>query len=90
MGDPYERYTAATETIQSTLAQYVREETPLPELMFQATIGISLSNLAVAEAIHMLREQLSAQPVEITTTGSVTLDPEAVAATVRKILGRRE
>jgi len=50
--------------------------------------AIAAGLLAVAEAIHLLTEAVGSRPVEIVSNGSVTLDPEAVAQTVSRILGK--
>jgi hypothetical protein len=50
---------------------------------------IALSNLAVAESIHLLTERLHTVPV-VNTTGSLILDHKAVAAAIDAQLARRD
>jgi len=73
------QYLATTEAIQEYSNSGVRGE----DLVLDGNVVIALSNLAVAEAVHLLTAAIKVRPVEITTTGSLTLDPEKVAAALQ-------
>ena len=55
---------------------------------FTGPVLVALSNLAVAEAIHELRQQLHKVPVVVNTTGSVDLNPDAVAGALARLLNK--
>lgn len=81
------QYRAAAESVMDLL-QELRNGQRLDPLVGAA--AIALSNLAIAEAIHRVAATLGSVPVVVNSTGSVTLDPEAVAEAVNQILNRKE
>lgn len=53
------------------------------ELDLSAQVCIALSNLAIAEAVHMLAGAIRERPVVVNSTGTIDLDPEKVAAAIQ-------
>lgn len=96
MTDYHEQYLVAAKAIEdltNTVRYSIGKRTTdveSVELLGDGLVAIALSNLAVAEAIHRVAASLGSVPVVVNSTGSVTLDPEAVAEAVNQILNRKE
>lgn len=89
-----EQYRAAIDAIADLTQEIERSAAPTSTegrlLNALGHAAVAESNLAVAEAIHRVAASLGSVPVVVNSTGSVTLDPEAVAEAVNQILNRKE
>ena len=92
------QYRATLQSIMDTRDEARDGATSGQQLQIEATLAVALSNLAVAEAIHQFRESIEGdwqaliealakeRPIVVNTTGEVTLDPEATAEAINRIL----
>ncbi len=93
------QYRAAAQSVKDVIDNLAPTRRPagspsrVEESQVDALLAVALSNLAVAEAIHRVALAVEARderPVVVNSTGSVTLDPDAVAEALTKIINREQ